>query len=93
MFEDDEDELDDQMTNNNSHESGHAPPHKQTNPGPFLDDHCDPHEDELDVLLAEEPLGPSKARVVQGPTKSGSEAAEQGDEFDDEEEVLASMGW
>ncbi|KAK3679458.1 chromosome segregation in meiosis-related protein [Recurvomyces mirabilis] len=93
MFEDDEDELDEMLAHDKDHASVHAHRPTQRNSGLFQDDHGEPDEDELDALLAEEPLGQIGTRAVQDLTKAAPPGPEQSGEFDDEEEVLASMGW
>ncbi|KAK4570209.1 chromosome segregation in meiosis- protein [Recurvomyces mirabilis] len=90
MFEDDEDELDEMFAHDKNHASVHAPQPTQRKPGPFQDDHGDPDEDELDALLAEEPLGQDETRAVLDPTKAAPPGTEQSGEFDDEEEVLGA---
>lgn len=91
--EPDEDELDVLLAESNHDQASRPIPRPFEAPGRKQDD---PDEDELDALLAEQPSASRKASNSLE-TTSGAQAAsgnrDRDDEFAEEEEIMASMGW
>jgi len=91
----DEDELDALMAENEPTAPRAAQSKPQQQRGPFEEDDAGPDEDELDALMAEEQgsSGGTNAATTQVAGQSSRQEQRDGDDFADEEEAMASMGW